>query len=133
MSTARNDLDFATVVDCLAAPAPVTTVLGPSHRLSIDSAGAICTFSVGCHYYGSLLCGNSQYKVLCVRRTAKSVWMAHYVSPLTWRDGRTERGPSYELPRRSKIVWNGTQEVTHQGSWYVSANGHDDSDPPNSH
>lgn len=130
----------------LARPIPMTAALGPSHRLSIDPAGSICTFTVGCHYYGSLLCGNSQYKVLCVRRTAKSVWLALYDPPLHFCEERNRsrvpmtagsreypRGARYSLPRRTAIRWHEGSEYTKHGVWSISARGYDDSDSPNSH
>lgn len=118
----------------LAALATTTTAaLGRSHRLSIDGTGAISTFTVGCHYYGSLLCGNSQYKVLCVRRTEKSVWLALYEKPMHFFGEEWPRGAAYSLPRRSKIKWFKGQEYTHHGSWSIGSDGYDDSDDPNSH
>lgn len=102
---------------------PAAGELTASRRLGIDGEGAICTFTPGCHYYGTLTCSHSQYKVLCVRRTAKSVWLSHYIGPLTWRDGRVERGPSYELPRRSKVKWFKSTEIAQHNSWSVWADG----------
>jgi len=106
------------------APGEASRQLAATTRLGIDSAGAICTFTAGCHYYGTLTCRHSPYKVLCVRRTAKSIWFSHYISPLTWRDGSTERGPSYELPRRSKVKWFKNTEIASHGGWTVWADGH---------
>jgi len=117
----------------LALASPTTTALGPSHRLTIDGTGSISTFTVGCHYYGSLLCGNSQYKVLCVRRTAKSVWLAEYQGPMHFVGEERPRGAAYGLPRRSKIKWFKGQEYTSHGNWSIDSDGYDDSDPPNSH
>lgn len=108
----------------LAATADsVAGELTAPRRLGIDGEGAICIFTAGCHYYGTLTCRHGQYKVLCVRRTAKSVWLSHYIGPLTWRDGRVERGPSYELPRRSKVKWFKNTEIASHGSWMVWADG----------
>jgi hypothetical protein len=97
--------------------------LSSPRRLGIDSEGAICAFTAGCHYYGSLTCRHNPYKVLCVRRTAKSVWFSHYIPPLNWRDGRFEIGPSCGLPRRSKVKWFKNTEIASHDGWTIWADG----------
>ena len=97
-------------------------------RYAVEGGEDIYTFAVGAHYYGHLICEHHEHKLLCTKRTAKSVWLAAYNKAYVDRNGKFGCGESYDLPRRSKIKWaecNGKlQEVTDWQGWMVDADGH---------
>ena len=102
-------------------------------RYAVEPGTDIHTFTVGAHYFGSLLCAHGEHKMLCTKRTAKSVWLASHHKAFVTRNGVWERGECYDLPRRSKIKWHEQNETTTADGWWVDANGIDSSDEPNTY
>ena len=106
-------------------------------RYAVEAGNDIHTFAVGAHYFGSLLCAHGEHKMLCTKRTAKSVWLASHHAAFVTRDGVWHRGECYDLPRRSKISWSDycgkQQEITKADGWHVDADGIDTSFEPNTY
>ena len=106
-------------------------------RYAVEPGNDLHTFTVGAHYYGGLTCAHGEHKLLCTKRTAKSVWLASYVPEYMTYDGVVQRGESYELPRRSKIKWSDycgkLQETTVADGWMVDADGIARGDEPNTY
>jgi len=74
-------------------------------RYAVEPGNDIHTFTVGAAYYGNLTCSHGEHKAICVKRTAKTVWLASVVPAFITHDGEVHRGESWELPRRSKVRW----------------------------
>lgn len=62
-------------------------------------------FKTGCTYYGTLSCAHSDFPVICVKRTDKSVWFTK---------------PGYRDMRCKIHEWSDGENATFHG-WYVSA------------
>ena len=96
-------------------------------RYSVEEGCDVFTFTPGAHYYGSLTCSHLEHKMLCVKRTAKSVWLANHHDAYITQDGVVHRGECYDLPKRSKIKWDNyygnTKEYTDAQGWFVTADG----------
>ena len=106
-------------------------------RYSVEAGNDIHTFTVGAFYFGNLTCSHGEHKMACVKRTAKSVWLAPVIPALVTQDGTIHRGESWELPRRSKVQWEEyggkVQETTNSQGWFVDADGRDSSSAPNTY
>ena len=73
-----------------------------------------CPFIVGKTYYGSLGCAHGSFPMVCVRRTAKSVWFEHAVRP--------EHYPLRRCKVRPYTSHNGwAQESASYNGWYIDS------------
>ena len=106
-------------------------------RYSVEPGDDIYTFTVGAFYYGNLTCDHIEHKLVCVKRTAKSVWLASVNPPRVTQDGTIHSGESWGLPRRSKIKWweygKAPMEMTDAQGWTVWADAADTSSDPNTY
>ena len=106
-------------------------------RYAVEAGNDIHTFTVGATYYGNLTCAHGEHKLVCVKRTAKSVWLASVNDAFITRDGTVHRGESWELPRRSKIKWTDAfrvpMETTEAQGWTVYANAANGASEPNTY
>jgi hypothetical protein len=104
-------------------------------RYSVEPGNDVYTFTVGAAYYGNLTCSHCEYKVVCIKRTAKTVWLCEVIPSLVTQDGTVHRGESWELPRRSKVKWDQyggkTQEITSHGNWSIYADATNNASAPN--
>ena len=106
-------------------------------RYAVEPGNDLHTFTVGAAYFGGLTCSHVQHKLVCIKRTTKTVWMSAVYTPYITADGVVHTGESWALPRRSKVKWaeyNGKQqETTVNDGWMVDADGIDSSDEPNTY
>tara|TARA_Y100000361_G_C11017104_1_gene267499 strand:+ start:190 stop:480 length:291 start_codon:yes stop_codon:yes gene_type:complete len=73
-----------------------------------------CPFIVGQIYYGSLGCAHGSFPMVCVRRTAKSVWFEHAVRP--------EHYPLRRCKVRPYTSHNGwEQESASYNGWWIDS------------
>ena len=111
--------------------------LSDRDRYAVEPGNDVHTFTVGAAYYGNLTCSHGEHKAVCVKRTAKSVWLAAVIPAYVTADGTIHSGESRRLPRRSKVKWDDyggkAQEVTDQGSWTFYADAWNGAAPPNSY
>lgn len=106
-------------------------------RYAVEAGNDIHTFTVGATYFGDLTCAHGQHKLVCIKRTTKTVWMSAIYEPFVTADGVVHTGENWALPRRSKVKWNACggkqQETTINDGWMVDADGHDNSSEPNTY
>jgi hypothetical protein len=103
-------------------------------RYAVEPGNDIHTFTVGATYFGGLICSHGQHKLVCVKRTSKSVWFSVVDAPYINGNGEIQSGEAWRFPRRSKIQWHEykgqQQETTVADGWMVDADGRDYSDEP---
>ena len=86
-------------------------LLSASARYSFSTSNGsesddIHTFTVGATYFGNLFCEHSEHNVVCVKHTAKTVWLAEVTNPFITQDGKMHTVENWKLPRRSTIHWS---------------------------
>ena len=106
-------------------------------RYAVEPGNDLHTFTVGATYFGGLTCSHGQHKLVCIKRTAKSVWLCVIDEPYINGNGVMQSGEAWRFPRRSKIQWSEyggkQQETTVAQGWMVDADGIDSSDEPNTY
>lgn len=107
-------------------------------RYAVEPGNDVHTFTVGAAYYGNLTCAHGEHKAICIKRTAKSVWLASVIPPYIMRDGTVDRGESWELPKRSKVKWitgfaGNPLEYTDNDGWTFWADAANSAAEPNTY
>ena len=106
-------------------------------RYAVEPGSDIYVFAVGAIYYGNLTCSHGEHKLVCVKRTAKSVWLSSVVPAFITQDGTVHTGESWQLPHRSKVKWwdshKGPMETTDAQGWTVWADATNCASEPNTY